>query len=252
MAKMKQEKLTLTAIKREIVGKRVRKLRREGKLPANVYGEDFASQAITIDKVEFTKLFRHAGETHVIYVSLDAEEIPVLVHNIQVHPVNHEILHIDLRKVNLKKKIEAQVPVHFVGESEAVAKGGGVMLTLADTVTVEALPDKLPDHVEIDLTKLIEINAEVKVSDLPKSADFEYKDEPEKVIVRITEHKEEELAPQIETPETPAVEGEVPAEGAETAAGEGAEEAHAAEGETKADEKSAEPAEKSDKPETNS
>ncbi len=213
MTKQKKERLELPVIKRDIVGKNVKKLRREGKLPGNVYGEEFKSTAVTVHHIDFSKVYRHAGETSVVYLHLDKEEIPVLVQNIQKHPLDNRVLHIDFRKVNLKKKIEAQVPITFVGESEAVAKKNGVLLTLADTLTVEALPDALPDHIEVDISTLVDIDNEIKISDLKKNTEFEFTDEPEKIIVRVNEHKEEELTPQVEV-EAPA-EGEVAAEGAE-------------------------------------
>lgn len=222
MAKTDQDKLMLEVTARELVGKKVKKLRREGKIPGNIYGEDFVSKAVTIDATQFAKLFRHAGETHVVYLQLDKEEVPVLVHNVQTHPVNGATLHIDLRKVNLKKKIEANVPVVLVGESEAVAKKNGVLLTLADTLTVEALPDALPDHIEIDISKLVEINDEIKVSDLPKNEAYEIKEELDKLIVRVSEHKEEEITPQVEAAPEPEVVGGTPVEG-EVAATEGEE-----------------------------
>lgn len=211
-------RLHLKAQKREILGKKVKKLRSGGQLPANVYGEGLTSNALTIDTIEFSKLYRKAGETGVIYVGLDKEELPVLIHRIQRHPVGGHILHVDFRNVNLKKKIEAQVPVHIIGESEAVAKKGGVLLHLEETLSVEALPDRLPSNIEIDISTLSEIGAEIKVADLKKSADFEFKDEPEKLIVRITEHKEEEVTPQVEAVPV-EVEGEAPAEGEEPAEG---------------------------------
>lgn len=228
MSKQKRERLELKTDKRTIVGKNVKKLRREGKLPANIYGEDFKSTSVTVDHVDFSKIFRHAGETSVVYLALGADEIPVLVQNVQKHPLDNSVLHIDFRKVNLNKKIEAQVPVTLIGESEAVAKKGGVLLNLTDSLTVEALPASLPDHIEVDISSLAEIDSEIKVSDLKKGADFEFKDEPEKVIVRVTEHKEEELTPQVEVemPEDVSeaqatetgeegAEGETPTEGAD-------------------------------------
>ncbi len=214
----KSVRLELAVEKRTIVGKGVKKLRREGKLPANVYGEDFVSQSVSVDRIAFTKIFRHAKETHVISLSLDGKEIPVLIQNTQKHPLSGNILHVDFRKVNLKKKIEASVPFLFTGESEAVAKKGGDLITQTTHLTVEALPDDLPESIEIDLTKLAEIGDEIKIADLPKDAKYEVIDEPEKVIVRVNEHKEESIEPDLESA-TPEVEGEAatPADGEEGA-----------------------------------
>ncbi|OGK19249.1 hypothetical protein A3D80_04015 [Candidatus Roizmanbacteria bacterium RIFCSPHIGHO2_02_FULL_40_13b] len=219
----KPEKFELAVEKRDIIGKKVKKLRREGKTPGNIYGEDFKSQAVSVETIPFTKVFKHAHETHVINLMYDGKNIPVLIQNTQKHPLTGMILHIDFRKVNLSKKIETAVPLQFTGESEAVAKKGGDLITQLNELTVEALPDALPDHIEIDLTKLVEIGDEIKVSDLVKSERFEIKDEPEKVIVRVNEHKEESVEPELEsaTPEQIGEEGETaegeeaPAEGGE-------------------------------------
>lgn len=224
----KPVRLELSVEARTIVGKGVKKLRREGKLPANVYGEDFASQSVTVDRIEFTKVYRHAKETGVITVHVDGKDVPVLIQNTQKHPLSGNILHVDFRKVNLKKKIEASVPFLFVGESEAATKKGGDLITQTTHLTVEALPDDLPESIEIDLTKLVEVGDEIKISDLPKNAAYEVMDEPEKVIVRVNLHVEESVEPDLESA-IPEVEGEAAAEGEEGAA-EG-EQTPAAEGE---------------------
>lgn len=210
----KTVRLELAVAPRTVVGKGVKKLRREGKLPANVYGEDFTSQSVSVDRIEFIKVYRHAKETNVITLQLDGKDIPVLIQNTQKHPLSGNILHIDFRKVNLKKKIEASVPFTFVGESEAATKKGGDLITQTTHVTVEALPDDLPESIEIDLTKLAEVGDEIKIGDLPKVGTYEIKEEPEKVIVRVNLHVEESAEPDLEST-TPEVEGEAAAEGEE-------------------------------------
>lgn len=218
-----EQKLVISAQKRDIFGKKLKALRKKGSLPANIYGEGFTSKAIFVKDIEFHKLLKKAGETHVVYIAVEGEpeEIPVLVHNVQTHPVIDNILHIDLRKVDLKKKLETEVPIKISGESEAVTQNRGVLQTLADTVLVEALPEEIPSELEIDISVLKEINEEIKVKDIKTKGNFTIKDDPEKTLVRITEHKEEELTPQTETVETEiteekaaeAVEGEAPPAG---------------------------------------
>ncbi len=208
----KPARLELSVEARTVIGKGVKKLRREGKLPANVYGEDFASQSVTVDRIEFVKVYRHAKETGVITLHVDSKDVPVLIQNTQKHPLSGNILHVDFRKVNLKKKIEASVPFTFVGESEAATKKGGDLITQTTHVTVEALPDDLPESIEIDLTKLVEVGDEIKIADLPKNGAYEITDEPEKVIVRVNLHVEESVEPDLESA-TPEIEGEAAAEG---------------------------------------
>lgn len=211
------EKIILTAQKRVLFGKKLGALRKQGSYPANISGEGFTSTAITVAGTAFNKLAKKAGETHVVFVAVegDAKEIPVLIHHIQHHPITHAVLHIDLRKVDLLKKIETEVPLKIIGESEAVAQSKGDLQTLENSILVEALPEEIPSEIEIDISVLKEVNDEIKVSDIKATKDFVVKDDAEKVLVRITEHKEEELTPQTEAVETIITEEKAPEEGAE-------------------------------------
>lgn len=217
----KGDKITLKATPRTLMGKSVRRMRKAGAVPANVFGSGFESQAISVDLKEFSTVFREAGETAVIYLGLDDKEIPTLLTHIQKDPRLDSILHIDFRKVDLKKKIEAQVPFNFIGESEAVLQKNGVLITQMDTITVEALPADIPHEIEVDIAVLKEIGDEIKVSALSASDKYIFIDESEKVIVSVTEHKEEVIevqttseAPEILTEKAEGEEGgDTPAEG---------------------------------------
>lgn len=211
-----QEKTILVAQSRDVFGKRVNALRKNGILPANIYGSGFESKAINVNYVEFFKTFKKAGETTVIYVEVDGKTIPTLITDIQIHPLSRMILHADLRKVDLKRKIEANVPVVIVGESEAVDQKHGVLLTQMNQVTIEALPTNIPHEIEIDISVLKEIGDEITVGSLPKSDTYEVTDDPERVIVSVTEHIEEEIEVQTAT-EAPEILTEKAEEGEEAA-----------------------------------
>lgn len=197
----------------------MRKLRYEGKVPANIYGPEFKSQAVTIDHIAFNRVYRAAEETGVVYLRLNSKDLPVLIKSVQRHPVTNKVLHVDFRKIDLTQKIETEVPIKLVGESPAVVQKGGVLNTQVDGLLVEALPSDIPHEIEIDISKLQEIGSEIKVADLPKSDKFVVKDEPEKLIVSIIEHKEESLAPETAVAE-PEVITEKEAEEAEAEAAE--------------------------------
>lgn len=235
----KHAHLTLKASVRTIIGKKVKKLRREGIIPANIFGPDIKSQSISIDHKDFLKIFRQAKETGVIYITVDKGELPVLTRSVHRHPVSDMILHVDFRKVDLKQKIEASVPIKVMGEAPAVSEKSGVLILQHDHLQVESLPEDLPAEIEIDISGLTEIGAEVKVGDLKKSGNFEIKDEPEKLILSITAHKEESLEPEVaveaeaEGEEAPAAEGEA-AEGEQGEKSEG--EAEKSEGDKKEEE----------------
>lgn len=225
-----KEALVINAQKRDTFGKQVKKLRKAGFVPANIYGKDFESTAITVSLADFQKVYNDAGETGIVNISIEGEgkEIPTLIRLVQLHPLTDSILHAEFRKVNLKQKIETEVPLEFTGESPAV-KQGAVVLYQMDVITVEALPANIPSEITIDISTLTEVGQSITVSDLPKSGDYEITTDPEATIVSTTAHKEEELEPDTSTtiPEGEETEG---AEGAEAPEGQAGEAAPAAEG----------------------
>ncbi len=225
----KEEKLQLDAQERKVFGKKLKKLRREGQVPGNIYGPDFKSQAVTLALKDFRRIYKTAQETGIVYLRLGKQELPVLIKNVQSHPVSDSLLHVDFRKIDLKQKIETQVPVKIMGESSAVEQKAGVLLTQVDEITVEALPENIPHVIEVDVSKLNEIGDEIKISGLPKSDKFEIKEETDKTIVSVIAHKEESLVAETATKEPEIIE-EVK-EGEEAAVEEGAEAAPPAEGE---------------------
>jgi large subunit ribosomal protein L25 len=221
MAKQKAtEKLTLAAEKREVLGKHVKQLRKQGSVPANIYGPDITSMSITVNGKELTSAYKTARETGIVYISLDKETVPTLIKNMQRHPVSHDILHVDFRKIDLKQKIETTVPIEVVGESTAVNQLGGVLLTQNDHLLVEALPEDIPQTIQVDISAITELGQDIKVSDLKVSGGFVIKNEPETVIVSVIAHKEESVTPET-TAEAPEVigEAEAAAEGEEGEAG---------------------------------
>jgi large subunit ribosomal protein L25 len=223
-AHAKEEKTVLAAQLRTVFGKKNKNLRKAGLLPANIYGTKFQSLAISVNYIEFRRIFRAVGETGVVYIKTEKDEIPTLITSIQRDPLEGTVLHADFRKVDLTKKVEAVVPVTFVGIAPA-ANAGGVVLTQSDKVTVEALPQDIPNHIEIDLSALTEIGAEIKVSDIPVSSAYTIITDPTHVLVSAVAHKEESViaettaaaAPEVLTakPDAEAAEGEEAAPAAE-------------------------------------
>lgn len=179
------EKLQLKTSRRNTVGRKVKKLRRHGQLPANVYGKKVKSQAVQVEEKEFAKIFDKAGETGVVELALDDEKRPVLIHNIQYHPVTGRPLHVDFLQVDLKEKVTAKVPVEIIGESVAVRDKVGVLLTLISELEVEALPTDLPEKIEIDISNLKAINQTVKVEDLKVSQKIKILADTNQELVKI-------------------------------------------------------------------
>lgn len=214
-------KVTLKAQLRVIFGKKLSKVRKQGLAPGNIYGPGYKSKSISVVYKDLIKTYRSVGQTGIIYLDLEKESIPVLIKSVQKHPLTRSLIHIDFRKVDLTKKIEASVPVKAIGVSEAVSQKAGVLLFQTETLLVEALPEDIPSHIDIDISIIKEIGQEIKVSDLKKSSKYEIKTPIEKVIVAVIAHKEESIVPEtaVAAPEiiTEAVkEGEeAPIEGGE-------------------------------------
>jgi large subunit ribosomal protein L25 len=198
------DKIELKAEKRLIKGKKVRKLRKEGLLPLNLFGKDINSAALSVKFIDFNKVYQKAKNTQVVYLLMDKKQYPALIQNVQINPVNRTILHADLRKIDLKEKTEIEVPVVTAGELDVVKSGEADLMILQDKVLLECLPAKIPEKIIIDISKLEGIGAEVKIKDLAQSKDYQYLDDKEQVVLQIVEAKKEE----IKVPEAVPEEGE--------------------------------------------
>lgn len=204
---MKKHLLTVT--KRDVFGKKVKKLRKEGTLPGNIYGKDVTSTAVQLPLQEFEKTYKETGETGLVYLSFEGKERPVLIHNVQLDYITQGPIHADFYQVNLKEKVKTMVPIVTVGESQAVADKIGLLLQTLTEVEVEALPTDLPERFEVDVTKLAAINDQITIADLPVPSGVGILTEPSQTVVKISELVEPEPEPTKE--ETP-VEGEETAE----------------------------------------
>ncbi|MBI2032277.1 MAG: 50S ribosomal protein L25 [Candidatus Levybacteria bacterium] len=172
--------------KREIFGKKLKKLRREGLLPANIYGKDIKSQAVLLPVEDFKKTYKEVGETGLIDIELDGKSTPVLIHNTQV-TFDQNILHTDFYKVNLKEKVKAMIPIEFIGEPKAVTEKIGILMHILNEVEVEALPEELPENVEVNVEPLAAIDEQITVADLKTSEGVTLLTDPAQVVAKIGE-----------------------------------------------------------------
>ncbi len=207
-----------------MLGKKVALLRREGRVPAVVYGAGRDSEAISLDAREFENLHRHTGRNVVLDLKVagDGKAQPVLLRAIQEHPISRLPIHVDLLVVNLEEERMADVPVVTIGESVAIERLGGVLLHLRDHVSVRAKPDDLPSALELDISALDSFEAILHVSDLHIPDGVTLVTEPTEALARVQPPRVEEEAVVAEA--EAGVEGE-PSEtaGAEGAADGGAE-----------------------------
>lgn len=221
-------KLKLKAAKRKLLGRKVKRLRKEGILPANVFGKSVESTAVQLDLSDFKKTLSKAGETTIIYLAVEKKEKPVLVSNVQYDPVTDDPIHADFLQVNLKEKVTAQVPVEFTGESPAEKQGLGTVVKYIDEVEVEALPTDLPESLVLDISKLQEVDQTFTVADLKVDKKVEIQNEKDQIIAKVEPPREEEEEETVSETE----EGEVP-EGEEQAEETGGEEQEKATAEEK-------------------
>jgi len=159
-------KYSLTAEPRNIVGKKVKSIRAGGGIPATIYGKETKPNTITVETKTFLSLYKEAGETGLIDLTVDGKNHPVLIHNVQTHPLTKEILNIEFHEVNLKEKVHAEIPVECVGEPVAIKEKLGILLTLISHVEVEALPTNLPEKLTVDISHLANVDEQVTVADL--------------------------------------------------------------------------------------
>ena len=201
------EKIKINVEPRKIIGKKVKSLRKEGLLPANIFGKDLKSKAIQVQEKEFYKTFKLAGETGVVEVKVKDETYPALIHNVQRNPVTDKVTHVDFHKVNLKEKITAHVPIKLVGESPAEKSGVGLILQTINEIEVESLPVDIPHEIELDISDLSEIGQTIHIKNLKVDKEkVEIKNDPEEVVVSVQTAEMKEEPEQVEAPAPEEVE----------------------------------------------
>lgn len=227
----------LNADARTVLGKKVKKLRKDGFLPANVYGKGLASKALQVKLSDFQTIFKQVGETGLVELKVDGQTHPVLIKNLQMDYFTETPLHADFYEVNLKEKVKAMVPVELIGQAKAVQEKLGVLLQTLSEVEIEALPDRIPENIKANVEQLAKIGDGITVGDLKIEEGVTMLTDGGVTIARIAELAKEEV---VVVPEAP-VEGEAVA----AKEGEGAPAAKGAAAEATTEAKEAKPAEKS-------
>lgn len=203
------ESLTVEFQNRTLMGKKVNRLRREGILPATVYGKGVGPFAVQIDARTFSALLRKAGKTTLIEVSIPGQpKASAFVHAIQRDPVSRQIIHADLRVVDLTVEITVDVPVHLVGESPLVKGGDAVLNQLLTTVAVHALPGDIPSSVEADISVLDSLDKNVLVSDIKLPGNGTITTSADEVVASVTPASTEAEETTEEAPAEPQLVGE--------------------------------------------
>jgi len=204
----------VSAESREVVGKKVSNLRRQGILPAVVYGGAHESANIQLDAREFDVLMRTTTRNTLVDLKVGSSKAtPVLLQHIHEHPVRRNPMHVDFLVVSMTEAITVDVPVNYMGDSTAADKLGGTLLHLRESVSVSTLATALPNAIDLDITPLDSFEAVLHVSDLivPEGVT---------VLTDVSEALARVQPPRVEEEPVTGLEEEGIEEGAEDAEGE--------------------------------
>ena len=193
---------TLAVDPRVVTGKKVKALRRQGLVPAHLYGKDTDSLSLQAQTDEVINVIKTAGRNAIINLEIsgEGEPRPVVLRGVQQHPITDELLHVDFFQISLTEMLTADVPVVTVGEPPAVSVYAGVLLQSLDHIQVEALPMNIPQSIEVDISVLEELDDALFVRDLKVPAGLTVLSAPDQVVVKVSppkveaEIEEEELA----------------------------------------------------------
>lgn len=200
-------KHTFKADIRTITGRKVKSLRKKGLVPAVVYGKQAKTANLQISAKEFGKLHSQAGESTLIYLQVagEKEDRPVLIRQVVLDAVNEGVLHVDFHQVNLKEKVKAAVPLKLIGEAPAEKDHLGILVQQLNEVEVEALPTDMPEHFDVDVSGLVDVNQAVLVKDIKVSAKVEVITGADQIVAKIEHMAKEEVKEEVApTPEAPA------------------------------------------------
>lgn len=200
---------------RKILGKKVETLRQQGLIPAELYGHGIKNLHLSLSAKDFQKVFKEAGESTIVnLITEDDKKIPVMIHDVVSDPISEKILSVDFYQIKLTEKIKIPVPIEFIGEAPAVKNFGGILVKPLQEIEVEALPQDLPHHFEVDLSPLDEIKKSILVKDLKINDKVKISVNPEMIVATVIEAKPEEE----EVKETAPAEGAAATEAAPAAA----------------------------------
>jgi len=186
-----------------------RRVRREGKIPAVVYGAGREAMPVSVDPRQVSRILHsETGHNSVFDLALDGERTKAMIVDWQYEPIKGSLLHIDLKRIAMDQKLKVNIPIELVGEPAGVKQQGGILEQIAREVEVECLPGDIPNEIELNVSELV-FGTVLRISDLPKNEKIKYLSDPEQPVAHIITIKEEEV------PAVEAIAGEAAAAPAE-------------------------------------
>ncbi len=197
--------MDLSVKTRDVLGKKVRALRKEGLIPAELYGHGFENIHLALPAKEFNKVLKAAGSTSVVTLLLGKETRSAMIHEVARHPVTSEVVHVDLHQVRMNELVKAHVPLEFVGEAPAVKEKSAVINKSMSEIEVEAFPQDLPHSLVVDLSMLDDLDKTIYVKDIkcPKGVTFLI--DAETAVATATPPAPEEVVAPVESVDVSAV-----------------------------------------------
>ena len=202
------EKVVLNASKRDVTGKQVKALRREGKLPAVIYGRHTEPIKINLDAHSAALALGKLTSSSLVTINVDGTEYPALVREKQRDYIKNRLLHVDFLAVSMTEKLRTNVSVHFFGVSPAVKDFNAVLVKNLEQLEVECLPTDLPESIDVDITALARPGDGIRVREVKVPDTIRILNDPDTMVAVATFAKVEE-----EVAAVPGAEGVVPAEG---------------------------------------
>jgi len=209
------EDLKLKATHRMVLGKKARFLRRQGITPTHLYGHNVKSATLQCDTSELQNLLAHAGKTRLVNLEVDGEKAKIIfVREIQRDAITRELLHVDFYQVKRTEKIAFDVPIVLVGEAPALKFKGRMLVHGINSLSVECLPANVPPQIDIDITRLEEVDQAINVKDIVLDPEITVHADPEQLVVKISEVmvREVEEVPEVAEEAETGAEGAAPAE----------------------------------------
>lgn len=175
----------LQAVARTEQGRKTEMLRAEGKVPAVLYGSGVNPTNLTVDRNAFVRAYNQAGTSTVIDLEVDGAAHPVLIAEVQRNPLNDFVTHVDFRRVDLTKKIEAKIPLKLTGVSKAVKDLGGTLVQALEEIEVVCLPNALVHNIAVDISTLATFEDVIRVSDIKLPGGLELRTELEAAVASV-------------------------------------------------------------------
>ena len=202
------EQIELHAVRRDVLGKKVRFLRRQGVTPVHVFGHGIESLALQCDTANLQRVLTRSGQTRVINLKIDDEKSPrtVMAREVQQDVLKGSLLHVDFYQVKMTEVIEVEVPIVLVGEAPALKNKENMLAQELNTLSVQCLPATIPDSIEVDVSSLAEPDEAIRVRDIIPGEGITILNDPEVMLARITAQREiiEEVPEAVEVAEEEA------------------------------------------------